>query len=581
MRNKASIALATFAMIVAFDGAGAQQRGTARVPNFLAVSFRSPDEPKLGAEVAEGVRQRMLRTFPMPPKTLRVLTREEINNTLMVSGFGADTVVSLIDLGILSKQMGAEETMEGSAKRTAQGVEVSARFYFGGNIAAPEVLSVVTEKNAEAAGRKVAELYIQARKELPAYERCKNALIQNDADQAIAAAQESMQQYPQGVLPRACLLTAYGAQYKKYPADSIIRLGNEIVAIDPENPIAIAQLVDAYATKQDTAKVFEFISRLDALNPTDVQQGASLISILMNFGAPDRALKIANQLLQANPGEPSILEQKWKILQTTNQWKAAIAAGEEMVKFEPAKADTVFFRRQIGAAFQDSQPQLALQYMARVTTKFPNDVLLQQAYMAELRRQGQTAQALEVAKKVVALDRTNGRANGTVVALYAELGQTDSAVTFAKGALTGADSTTRAQIGTGLLTLIGPALSIAQKDTAATPDVARANWTKVYGLSASVDSIVPQAYTAFYMSYAAYQLASNAASRVQPLAQARNNAAACTELNTARDMVLAVDLNMARGGSVDRESAAAILRAASQLRPYVNDTALRTQIRCR
>ena len=58
------------------------------------------------------------------------------------------------------------------------------------------------------------------------------------------------------------------------------------------------------------------------------------------------------------------------------------------MKFDSAKADTNYFRRQIGAALKDSQPVLALQFLSRATAKFPRDAALLQAYSQELRKQG-------------------------------------------------------------------------------------------------------------------------------------------------------------------------------------------------
>ena len=573
IQRQAITAAALLAVVLAPKLAVAQ-RQTERVPIFLAVTFRSPGEPKLGIETAEGIRSRMLRFYPMPPlKTLRTLKQEEINGALTGSGYPADSAITTSDLRDLSRQLGAVEAMEGTVKRTAQGVEARAKFYYNSNMNAPEVLPVVVEKSGEAAGRKIAELYVQARKELPAYEKCKNALIQNQPDQAIAAAHEALALYPQGALPRACLLTAYGSQYKKFPADSSIRLGNEIMAIDPENVIAITELVNAYRTKNDTAKAIEMSQKLYALNPNDMQQARSIVDFFMSVGAPDKALVIVQDQMKQNPGEASIIETQWKILQATNQWKQAIAAGEEMVKFDTAKADTMYFRRQVGAAIQDSQPQLALQFLARATQKFPKNVFFLQAYQTRLQQQGQVQQALDVAKKVVAADPKAPQAYASVISLYTQVGRVDSAVAFAKQSLVGADSSTKAQINLGLTTLIAPAMKKAQEDTGATPDVARANWTEVYKLSASVDSIAPAPNTAFFMSFAAYNLASNAATRVSDLANKQKNIpGACAELKTAEEMVLAVDLNMMRGGKFSPQQAGQILQAAGQLKPFIQQT---------
>jgi hypothetical protein len=110
--------------------------------------------------------------------------------------------------------------------------------------------------------------------------------------------------------------------------------------------------------------------------------------------------------------------------------------------------------------------------------------------------------------------------------------------------------------------------------------VARQNWTDVYKLSASVDSIVPQPQSAFLMSYSAFNLATNALNRVQPLAKDKNTAGACAELKNAADMVLIVDLNMARGGRYNPTAAGNILTALSgSIKPYIETT--RKQLNCK
>ena len=586
IQRQAITAAALLAVVFAPKMAEAQ-RNAQPVPIFVAVTFRSPGEPKLGIETAEAIRQRMIRFFPQPalrPNQLRIVKQEEINNALTGSGYPADSAITTTDLRDLGKQMGANESMEGTIKRTAQGVEARARFYVLSNVNAPEVLPVIVAKDAGEAGRKIAEMYVQARKELPDYEKCKNAIIQNNFDAAVTADKAAMVQFDKGVLPRACLLTAYQKLYeqKKLPLDSVTKVANEIIAIDPENEIALGQLVDAYRVMGDTAKVIDLSRRLYALNPSNLQQARSLVDVIVVYGAPDKALLIVDDMMKNNPGDASIIETQWKLLQAMGQWKRAIAAGEEMVKFDTAKADTAYFRRQIGAALQDSQPQLALQFLARVTAKFPRDVALLQAYSDQLRKQGQLQQALEVAKKVIAVDPKVPQGYSTIVFLYTQMGQADSAVAFARTALVTADSATRDQIGKGLLTLISPALNKAQSDTgAAVPvDVQRQNWTDVYRLSAAVDSIVPQAQSAFLMSFSAFNLAMNALNRIGPLSQARNNTQACAELKTASDMVLIVDLNMARGGRFNPNAAANILNAMSgTIKPYLESA--RPQLRCR
>lgn len=584
MARRPAVALAAFLAIAILPVGGIAQRTGARNPVFLAVTFKAPaGDARLGVEVAEAIRQRMLRTFPFPPRPgqLRVVKQEEINLQLSTSGFPPDTALGPTDVQLLGRGIGADESMDGSVRRTAAGVEARARVYVLSNIGAPEVLPVVVEKDAAAAGRKIAEIYIQARKELPEYEKCRNALIQNQPEQAVVAAKAAQTIYDKGVLPRACLLTAYGklVEQKKMPLDSVMRVANEIVAVDPENEIALYQLADAHRALGDTAKAIETMVRIAALRPADVATVKPIIEGLPSFGAPEKALAIVEEALRSNPGEVDLIEQQWKLYQTTGQWKRAIAVGEEMVRIDSSKADTAFFNRQIGAAYRDSQPQLVLQYLDRATRKFPRDVRLLQAYSQELRKQGQVQEALAAAQKIIAADPRSSLGYATVVTLYVQLGKGDSAVTFARRALAAdPDTALRKSIGQGLLSMVGPALSKAQADSTASADAQRANWTQVYTLSAAVDSIVPQSHTAFYMSLSAFFLAQNAINRLQSLQ--RDRAAACAELKTAADMILVVDLNMARGGPAEPRTAANILTALSgTVKPYVAD--MRTRFTCR
>jgi len=113
------------ALAVGAQSAVAQK---ARNPIFIVVPFHSPGEPKLGIDIAQAVRDRMTHYYQQKPTirpgSLRIITQEEINNYLSTSGFLPDSAMSTNELKDLGRTMGAEESMEGVAKRTAAGVEV-------------------------------------------------------------------------------------------------------------------------------------------------------------------------------------------------------------------------------------------------------------------------------------------------------------------------------------------------------------------------------------------------------------------------------------------------------------------------
>lgn len=555
------------------NAARAQGRGAgARNPIFIAVSFRSPAEPKLGIDVAEGMRVRMAKLFsqtPLRPGALRVVTREQINAQLTAAGYPADSAITTMDVRDLGKNIGADETIEGTATRTAAGVSVQGRFYSLNNVAAAEVLPVVVDKDASGAGHQLADLYARARRELPEYERCRSGLINNEIDRAIVAARAALLQYDKGVLPRACLMTAFLSKFKEntLPIDSVVRVAVEIMAIDPDNELAIGNLADAYLLKGDTAKAIEMDLKLYRLNPTNVNQAQTIIQILAGTGAPDKALPIVKDLLNTNPGDAAILETYWKLLQATKAWKQAIAIGEEMVKFDSSRADSTYFNRQLMAAIADSQPQLVLRYLGKATVKYPRNTRYWLGYSQELRKQGQLQQSLDAAKAALAIDPKLDNGYATVLSMYVALRQADSALAFGKLALaSGADKGT---IGNALLTLISPAMTKAQAADKAQSADARADWEEVYHMSAVVDSLVPQVQTAFFMSFAAFNIASGILPNIGALAKT-DKPMACAELKYASDKILVVDLNMARGGRYDPAAAANILTAVStQIRPFL------------
>jgi len=552
------------AAIVSAPMTATAQRNGPRTPIFIAVTFRSPTEPKLGIDVAEGLRERMIKLFPQGPRAqLRVVTREQINAQLTAAGYPADSAITTTDLRDLGKNVGADETLEGTATRTAEGVRVTARFYSLNNVGAAEVLPVVVDRDPGNAGRQMADNYAKARRELTDYEQCRGALIAREVDRSIVAAKAALVQYDRGVLPRACMMTAYNMQYKdkKLPIDSVLRIGEDIMKVDPDNEVAMGLLADAYMAKGDTAKAIDMNVRLYRLNPTNVSQANSIIQFLAGIGAPDKALPIVRDLLNTNPGDAQILETDWKLLQATKQWKQAIATGEEMVKFDSSRADTTYFNRQIGAAYSDSQPQLVLQFLAKATAKFPKNTHYLLGYSQELRKQGQLQQALDAAKKALAIDPKLDNGYATVLSLYAALGQSDSAMAFAKQAV--AAGVDKQQVGTSLLTLISPGMTQAQK----TDD--RADWENVYRVSATVDSIAPTPNSAFYMSFAAYNIGTKALTAIAPLAKT-DKVKACAENKIAGDMFTVMELNMPRGGRTNPDVAAKLLNALAQYKPYVD-----------
>src|SRR4051812_163128 len=121
LQFRACVAVGALITLAAGARTAAAQREKARNPIFIVVPFHSVGEPKLGIDIAEAVRDRMTHYFQQKPTirpgSPRIITQQEINNYLSTSGFLPDSAMSTNELKDLGRTMGAEESMEGTAKR--------------------------------------------------------------------------------------------------------------------------------------------------------------------------------------------------------------------------------------------------------------------------------------------------------------------------------------------------------------------------------------------------------------------------------------------------------------------------------
>src|SRR3954465_4242623 len=88
-------------------------------------------------------------------------------------------------------------------------------------------------------------------------------------------------------------------------------------------------------------------------------------------------------------------------------------------------------------------------------------------------------------------------------------------------------------------------------------------------MAATVDSVAPQPTTAFFMSYSAFTIGSQALSGIAPLVKT-DKAKACSENKVAADMFTVVEMNMGRGGKFNPDAAAKILNGLSTYKPYID-----------
>ena len=528
--------------------AAAQARGQQPgqdTPRLLVATFRADNDPKLGVESADAIRTRVQQETPV--RQLWVLSRNDINNYLTSSGYKADSALSLSDLKELAKLMRADEILDGKATKTANGVKVEANLILPTDVSLQQPLPVVEAKNAGDAAKAIEKSLSEVRKSLADYKVCVNALRAQKYTEAATAARAVIAKYPNSSLGRMCLLSAY--QYGKQPADSIIRVANDVLQVLPTSTIALGNLVDAYEQKGDTTKSVEALLKLSKLDPS-VRPRA--IQKLGSLGKPEVALPFVKEALTENPGDPQLLRMQWLLLLSNKQYKEAIAAGEEYVKADTAAANADYFTRMTAAAAADSQPQVASQIASRGVQKFPKDASLWALLAQTQRKSGQLEQAIASMRRAVEIDPKTENGWPLIIVTQLELKQPDSAFASARTAIAaGAD---KKMIGDILVVPMGAAAKTA--DSVKTRDA----WINAFKVASGVDSLAPTPNSKYFKGLAAFQVGLDAL-------QSINKSKSCADVKLAEDMWAEAQINMPMGaaaGDQQKQAAGTIMGAINQ-----------------
>lgn len=541
-----------------------QQRGGppgSDTPRLVMATFHS-DDRKLGTDAAEELRRRLMSEFSM--KELYVLTQKDINNTLEASGYRADSALNVNDLMELSKQLRGDETLDGTASKTSNGVHEEVRLLLRrNNTILAQPLPPVDAKDPGDAAKQLQKEYEAARKALPAYKTCENDLRAAKYADAEKDGRMALQAYPNSTFGRLCLLTAYGQE--KASPDSIISIANQILTIDPTSIIALGAAADAYRTKGDKDKAIEYNLRIYRADPSNQTLAQSIVNELAQSGAPDKAIPIIDSLLKDNPGDPQMLRTKWLLELNGKQFKQALATGEEYVKADTAAANLEYYNRQIGAAQSDSNSAAVLQFATKAAQKFPKEasfpLLMAQSYY----KSGQLQQALEAARRAAEADPKSPSAWVFQVIVQNQMNQADSALATAQKAI--AAGVPKDSIGSSMVALVGPAVQKAQQSKD------RADWESALKMAQTVDNIAPSPQSKYFVGITSFQVAYDAVNNINKLYKSTKKAdiaQACSEAGVAEDNLATTSMAMPAGGAVDKASASQILGAVPQLTEFVS-----------
>ena len=269
-------------------------------------------------------------------------------------------------------------TEKRSKTETGNGVRLETQILLSvGTTTLAQPLPPADGKDLGEAAKIVERALAEALKGIPYYSECIADLRAQNFAKAEKNARLGLQAYKNSVLSRICLLQAQTSL--KAPADSIIANAKAILAIDSTSLLALANLVDAYKAKGDTAgavasDLADCPSRLAESDRSILPIVDDLVPVVARS---TRRSALLEPLLKDNPFDGALLKKKWVLLMTSaakgapGGYKQAIAAGQAMVKVDTAEATVDYFKRQIGAAQTDSNAATVTELATQGSREIP------------------------------------------------------------------------------------------------------------------------------------------------------------------------------------------------------------------
>jgi tetratricopeptide (TPR) repeat protein/TolB-like protein len=546
------------------------QRGgqpLAETPYILVTAFHAPTK-ELAVEAADELRSRLQSEHSS--RELFVITKSSVEATLKSSGYPVDSALGVADLMELARALHAEYVVDGSIANAAAGhsVQSASRVLIRtGTQTLAQPLPTVDGKDAGDAAKFTERGITEALKQMPGYRDCIAALRSGRVDDALTKARTGITAYMNAAFARVCLLNGYVTSKTTSP-DSIIALGNQILAVDSTSMLALVNIADAYDAKGEKDKATEIYARIHELD----QSNTAVSRILRDRwgggdGAqPAKALALVDEVLKDNPADVEMVRTKRLLQLKLGQFKQAIATGDELIKLDTASATIDFFNRQIGAAQSDSNTAKVVELAQAASKRFPGNssfaLLVVQGYY----KAGQLPQALVAARAAAAASPKSLDAWRFVIVILSDQNQPDSALAAGQQAI--AAGAAKDSIGDVLLARVaGPSLKAAQNTKA------RSDWQTALKASQAVDAITSSAQTSFYVGVSSFTIASDILSNdVQPLTKSKKHedqVQACTLAKQAEDLLATTSMSMPRGGSVDKNVAGQILGAVGQYGEFV------------
>jgi tetratricopeptide (TPR) repeat protein len=552
--------LAAIAAFVTTAGVASAQTAVVRTPpradtpRLMVQVFGSADR-KAGPEGSDELRERLIRAFPS--RLLWVIDRKDIIAVLEQSGYDTLSQLAPSDEAQLAKAQRADEYIRGRVTREGDMYKAEAWLVLTRDNSLMQPLPPSTGNRPDRAVAGLIKSIQDARKQLDNEKKCMNAARDNKLDEALAAADAGIVEYPQATLVRYCKMNVLVR--REAPDAERLKSAEEILAIDPNSRAALAIAADAHKKMGNTKEANDMLLRLLAANPTDASLANNVIEALAASGDYERAKEVVLKAVTENPGDMALIGLQFKILTAAKDYKAALKTGEEMVQMDTSLADGAYFTRMVALYAADSQPQKSAEAAAKATQKFPNDADLWQLYAQTLKNSGQVQQSIAAARRALEVNPKIPNGWTQIAIAYNELNQPDSALAALRsGKAAGDDADQLAQFALAIGNRLYRAAAADSNKTVAAFEGAQpylyfADSTAV-NVAAKTNAKLLIGVTHFYIA--------------QVIAQGLQASKSCDEAKKGQASVTEAMIYVPQGGRDNPQLAGQLMQGLNQLQPY-------------
>ncbi len=556
----AAVAMAVSAISSVAGAQPPRQGPGVNTKRVVVTAFRGDVEG--GTKLADEIRNRVSNDFNI--KELMPVSKKDIDNTLVSSGYRPDSALAPNDIRELAKLVRGDEVIDGTVTKAGGVYKVNARLFLSRDAAISQPLVSAEGSNLGDIAKQIVREYDQARKQIPANQECENNIRTQKIDAAIVAARKGISTYPKATIARLCLASAYQAwkngpdsTSKPWAKDSVFAVATSITAIDKMSKIAWQQIYDVEKARGNSKAAMEALVGMMNSDPTNATLREQVIAELVTSGKASDALPVIDKLIQENPGDPQYLRTRWLVLRAAQRYKDAVAAGQAYAAADPTAADSSYYLRMIADYGSDSAYAKAAEMAAMATQKYPKNAQLWALKAQNERKAGQIPAAIESLNKALAIDPKAPGLQMLKAQLFVDQNKPDSAVAAVKADVA-ADPSNKTRDAAFLVSLGGAAYKAGEASKLP------ADYLKAVTLLQASDEIEPSANAKFFLGVSAFRLLAAAAPELQ------KKTATCEQAKQAGSYLAMINTNMPAGGSVSPPTAQQIMGAAAQYQPFVD-----------